>query len=67
MIIKLKTNVKCAACVATITPGMDALKPTSWFVDLTHPDRILQVEGDVSEENVKTALQRAGYSGESIR
>jgi len=65
--IKLKTNVKCGACVAAITPEMDALKSTKWFVDLTSPDRILQVEGNVAEENVKAALQRAGYSGESIQ
>ncbi|WP_158855925.1 heavy-metal-associated domain-containing protein [Lunatibacter salilacus] len=65
--IKLKKNVKCGACVATITPEMDALKATKWSVDLSHPDRILQVEGETTEENVKAALQRAGYSGESIR
>lgn len=64
--IKLKTNVKCGACVAAITPDMGALKASKWSVDLTHPDRILQVEGEVTEENVKTALTRAGYNGESI-
>ena len=64
--IKLKTNVKCGACVAAITPEMDALKAAKWSVDLSSPDRILQVEGEVTEENVKTALSRAGYTGESI-
>lgn len=65
--IKLKTNVKCGACVAAITPEMDALNASKWSVDLSHPDRILQVEGVATEENVKEALKRAGYSGESIR
>jgi len=65
--IKLKSNVKCDGWVTAITPEMDALKSTKCFVDLTHPDRILQVEGDVSEENIKAAFQRAGYSGESIQ
>jgi copper chaperone len=65
--IKLKTNVKCGACVAAITPEMDALEASKWSVDLSHPDRILQVEGEATEEKVKAALQRAGYSGESIR
>nr|MBI1231459.1 heavy metal transport/detoxification protein [Cytophagales bacterium] len=64
--IKLKTNVKCGACVAAITPEMDALNASKWTVDLSHPDRILKVEGPVTEEAVKEALQKAGYKGESI-
>lgn len=64
--IKLKTNIKCGACVAAITPEMDALQAAKWSVDLSHPDRILHVEGEATEENVKAALQRAGYNGESI-
>jgi copper chaperone len=64
--IKLKTNVKCGACVAAITPEMNALQATNWSVDLSHPDRTLQVEGDVTEEKVKEALQRTGYKGESL-
>ncbi|WP_209332120.1 heavy-metal-associated domain-containing protein [Lunatimonas salinarum] len=64
--IKLKTNVKCGACVASITPEMDKIAPNQWKVDLSHPDRILEVAGDLPEETVKSALQRAGYRGESI-
>jgi copper chaperone len=64
--IKLKTNVKCGACVASITPEMDKIAPGRWKVDLTHPDRILEVEAPISEEAVKSALQQAGYLGESI-
>lgn len=64
--VKLKTNVKCGACVAAITREMDALQASNWSVDLSHPDRILQVEGEVPEEDVKAALMRAGYKGESI-
>ncbi|MCC5937835.1 MAG: heavy metal transport/detoxification protein [Lunatimonas sp.] len=64
--IKLKTNVKCGACVASITPEMDKIAPNQWNVDLSHPDRILEVAGDLEEDAVKAALQRAGYQGESI-
>lgn len=64
--IKLKTNVKCSACVATITPSMEKLEASYWEVDLQHPDRILKVKGNVTEEEVKNALKEAGYAGESI-
>ncbi|MFC4874117.1 heavy-metal-associated domain-containing protein [Negadavirga shengliensis] len=64
--IKLKTNVKCAGCVATITPSMEKLKANHWEVDLQHPDKLLTVEGKVTEDEVKKALQNAGYKGESI-
>lgn len=64
--IKLKTNVKCAACVATIKPAMDSLPAENWEVDLKSPDRILTVKGKVDAETVKMALEKSGYKGESI-
>ena len=64
--IQLKTNVKCGACVAAITPEMDKVAPNSWQVDLSHPDRILTVEGDLSLAAVQKALENAGYKGETI-
>lgn len=64
--IEFKTNVKCGACVAAITPEMDKLSAESWKVDLTHPDRILAVEGNLEEEAVLEALEKSGYKGEII-
>lgn len=64
--IQLKTNVKCGACVAAITPEMDKVAAGSWQVDLTHPDRILTVEGEINEEVIVKALETSGYKGESI-
>ncbi|MDX5479822.1 heavy metal transport/detoxification protein [Fontibacter flavus] len=64
--IQLKTNVKCGACVAAITPEMDKVAAGSWQVDLTHPDRILTVEGEISEDVIVKALETSGYKGESI-
>lgn len=64
--IKLKTNVKCGACVAAITPEMEKIAGNNWKVDLVHPDRILEVDAALSEEDVKSALAKAGYKGESI-
>ncbi|RZS95012.1 heavy-metal-associated domain-containing protein [Cecembia calidifontis] len=64
--IQLKTNVKCGACVAAITPEMDKVAQNAWMVDLSHPDRILTVEGEIEAEAVQKALENAGYKGESI-
>jgi copper chaperone len=64
--LQLKTNVKCGACVAAITPEMDKVAEGVWKVDLVHPDRILTVQGDVNEEVIIQALARSGYQGEKI-
>ncbi|WP_186755832.1 heavy-metal-associated domain-containing protein [Echinicola salinicaeni] len=64
--IKLKTNIKCSACVATVSPKLDALPKTEWKVDLSHPDRILTADGEANEKEIKAALEAAGYHGESI-
>jgi copper chaperone len=50
--IEFKTNVKCGACVATITPEMEKLS--------------LTVEGNLEEEAVLEALEKSGYKGEII-
>lgn len=64
--IQLKTNVKCGACVAAITPEMEKLSNIEWSVDLKTPDRILTVTGNTSSEEVVAALERAGYQGKPI-
>jgi copper chaperone CopZ len=66
MEIKLKTNVKCGACVAAITPAMDNLNAEHWEVDLKSADRILTVKGATDKAKILTALEQSGYKGESI-
>ncbi len=64
--IKLKTNIKCGACVEAVSPNLNQLPNTKWKVDLSHPDRILEVKGDATEKEIKNALSKAGYKGEVI-
>jgi copper chaperone CopZ len=64
--LKFKTNVKCGACVAAITPEMEKLSAESWSVDLVHPDRILTVTGETEQGNIVAALEKSGYKGEII-
>lgn len=64
--VQFKTNVKCGACVAAITPEMDKIAANAWDVDLSHPDRVLTVQGDVDSGTVQKALENAGYKGETL-
>ncbi|WP_194774934.1 heavy-metal-associated domain-containing protein [Pararhodonellum marinum] len=65
--IKLKTNVKCGACVQAISPQMEQLGLESWNVDLQDPNRILTATGTVTEASLQQALQKAGYHGEPVK
>jgi copper chaperone len=66
--LKFKSNIKCAACVATVTPALNGTQGIEkWEVDLTSPDRILTVQSNgASAEQVREALQKVGYAGEII-
>ncbi|WP_128548637.1 heavy-metal-associated domain-containing protein [Larkinella soli] len=66
--VKFKTNIKCSACVATVTPFLNkAVGEDHWQVDLQSPERILTVQAENdSADRVKQALQEAGYKGEPI-
>ena len=61
--LKFKTNIKCMNCVATVTPGLDAVAGEgAWSVDLQNPDRVLTVSGEnLPAEAVVEAVQKAGY------
>lgn len=63
---QFKTNVKCGACVATITPEMEKIAAGSWQVDLTQPDRILTVESEKNAADIIKALENSGYKGELL-
>lgn len=63
---KFKTNIKCAACVEKVTPGLNqAIGKDKWSVDLTDPKRILTItDGDVSAMNAN--LKAVGYFAEKL-
>lgn len=59
--LKFKTNIKCGACVAKVTPGLnEVVGKNKWNVDLTHPDRILTVE-NVEPKILSSTLEKVGY------
>lgn len=61
--LKLKTNLRCEACVKTIAPLLDAEATVKrWTADVSTPDKVLTVEGDdVSVAKVGELLNRKGY------
>ena len=65
--LKFKTNIKCAACVAKVTPGLnETAGENHWQVDIINPEKILTVSGEIDEEKIKEALQKAGYKAERV-
>jgi copper chaperone CopZ len=65
--IKFKTNIKCTGCLSTVTPYLNDLAGEgNWNVDLDNPQRILTVEGGLSENEINTAVQKSGFTAEKI-
>jgi copper chaperone len=64
--IKFKTNIKCSACVAKVTPYLDEVAGENlWQVDLVDPARTLTVDnGD--DKKIVEALLKAGYKAEKV-
>lgn len=61
--LKLKTNLRCGACVESIKPLLDAAPGVArWSADVAGPDKSLMVEGDgVSPDQVDGLLRQKGY------
>lgn len=72
--LRFKTNIKCAGCIAAVTPFLNDIEQLDgWNVDTANPDKILSVRttarrpGDnrIGEE-VWKAVEQAGYRAEPI-
>ena len=61
--VKFKTNIKCEACLAKVSPYLEAAENVDkWEVDLKDPDRTLTVilKSDQVDEVIK-AVDQAGF------
>ena len=63
-----KTNIICGNCVAQVTPFLDAITEVEeWSVDLTNPDRLLQVAFSQDQSSkVVEAIHNAGFEIEMV-
>ena len=61
--LKVKTNLRCGACVQSIRPLFDAEPGVKhWAADVSVPDKVLTIEGDgVSVATVGGLLRQKGY------
>lgn len=66
--MQFKTNIKCDACVATVTPHLNAVEGVQdWEVNLKLPERILTVSTEENDpKKIEEAIKRAGYQAEKI-
>ncbi|RYC66845.1 MULTISPECIES: heavy-metal-associated domain-containing protein [Spirosoma] len=64
---QFKTNIKCANCVAAVTPFLnEAVGENAWQVDLQSPNRVLTVDTATSDAAVTQAIEKAGYKAEPL-
>ena len=62
MILKFKSNIKCQGCINNVTPVLNNIPEIQkWEVDLTHPERILTIEGNVESQEIVDKLKAIRY------
>jgi len=60
--LKFKTNINCGGCIAKFTPHIkDAQGVQAWSVDTTTPDKVLTIEGDLTESEAIALVTKAGF------
>ncbi len=65
--VKLRTNAKCAGCVAAIGKALDrAGLAGRWNIDLTSSDKTLTVETDMPAKRIAALVSEAGFKAEPL-
>ena len=66
--IEVKTNIMCGSCVAKVTPVLnETVGENNWKVDTLNPKKVLSVTtGNLSEADVISAVEKAGYKAEKL-
>jgi copper chaperone CopZ len=66
--LKFKTNIKCAGCLARVSPSLnETAGEDNWEVDTKTPEKILTVVSDeLDESSIIFAINEAGFNAERI-
>lgn len=66
--LKSKTNIKCAGCLARVSPSLnETAGEDNWEVDTKTPEKILTVVSDeLDESSIIFAINEAGFNAERI-
>ena len=64
---RFKTTLKCAGCVAKLTPCMDELLPHGdWQVDLNSPDKVVTVTTGLPAGKIVEVIESAGFKAQLL-
>ena len=66
--LQFKTNIKCAGCIAKVTPALnETAGENNWKVDTEKADKILTISAaSLTEAEVKAAVEKAGFKAEKV-
>lgn len=67
--LKFKTTIKCAGCVAQVTPFLNnGVGENNWEVDVQNPDKVLTItSGKKLEKNaIIETVKEAGFKAELV-
>ena len=66
--MRFKTNLHCGGCLQAVTPGLNQLLGEgNWNIDLTTPEKLLEVYVDtIAENEVVEVLEKADYKAAKI-
>lgn len=64
---RFKTNAKCSGCVAKIEAELNReVTRDQWSIDLSSPDKVLEINSFLSDEEVIKLVNDAGFKAEKI-
>ncbi len=64
---RFKTNAKCSGCVDKIAAALNSvIKRDQWNLDLSTPEKILEITSDMSDADIIKIIQNAGFKAEII-
>jgi len=66
--LQFKTNIKCAGCVAKVTPALnETAGENNWKVDTENVDKILTISAtNLTGSEIKAAVEKAGFKAEKV-
>ncbi len=65
---QFKTNINCGGCIAAVTPHLNGNQQiTEWKVDTANPEKLLTVSSELSADEVKAIVNKAGYKADLVQ
>jgi len=63
--LQFKTNINCGNCIRAVTPALNGETAiASWQVDTASADKLLTVVSDLTDAQVVSLVEDAGFKAE---